>query len=184
MQTRLATDWGADHQETEESSSPRVTVLFEDVAAGLHAMRVLARIVHEPNDEFRPQLWRFDLLDDPDWFSIALADAMTADIILITTTSNRALNPSVEKWINLCLTRKRGTSTAVVALLGPAENLDGPKSPRFQWLERAARDAELDFFAPQSPREPHSPATVQSRRREMNIPRQPIDSYQPWGINE
>lgn len=60
------------------------------------------------------------------------------------------LTISVEDWIKSCLQRKRGSSAAVVALLGPEPDMDGQDSPRLQFLEGVARKAGLDFFAPKS----------------------------------
>ncbi len=129
---------------------PKVVVVYDDVSAGQHAIRVLANVFPEPEDRLQllPRFWRFDFLEDTDWFALALADATDADIIVIATSSNHGLNISVEDWIRSCLPRKRGSSAAVVALLGPEQGMDGQDSPRLQFLEAAARNAGLDFFAP------------------------------------
>jgi hypothetical protein len=125
-------------------------VIYDDVPAGNHAIGVLAKLFREPEDraDLRPELWRFDFLDHPDWFALALVGAINADIVVISTSSAHGLNASLENWITLCLTRKRGTRAAVVALFGSAESADGPASARLQFVQDAAREAGLDFFAP------------------------------------
>jgi len=69
---------------------PKVVVVYDDVSAGQHAIRVLANVFPEPEDRLQllPRFWRFDFLEDTDWFALALADASDADIIVIATSSN------------------------------------------------------------------------------------------------
>jgi hypothetical protein len=133
-----------------DAAFPKVVVVYDDVPAGNHAIRVLARMFHEPEDKvaLRPRLWRFDFLEDTDWLSMALADAVNADIVVISASSPRGLEPSLANWIELCMARKEGSAAAIVVLFGSPESLDGPASPRLQFVEKAARKAGLDFFAP------------------------------------
>jgi hypothetical protein len=134
---------------------PKVVIVYDDVPAGQHALRVLAKMFPEPYDRLQlvPRLWRFDFLVDADWFYSALAEAADADIIVIATSSTHGLNFEVEKWINTCLPRKRGSQAAVIALLGPEGDTDGQDSSRLRFLQNAVQKAGLDFFAPQSRRE-------------------------------
>ena len=96
----------------------------------------------------RPQLWRFDLLQDSEWFALALADAINADMLIFSTSSAHGLSVIVENWLKLCIARKRGTSTSVIALLGPDDYLDEPVCLRFRFVQGMASGAGLDFFAP------------------------------------
>ncbi len=129
-----------------------VVIVYDDVSAGQHAMHVLASQGHDLHDiDVRPRLWRFDFLEDPEWFALALADAINADMVVISTSAPNGLNPVVRNWIKLCLARKRGSGSAIVALFGPAGNLDELESPRYQFVQNTAREAGLDVFAPHSP---------------------------------
>jgi len=151
-QNRLSLERTPEADEAGVFPFPKVVVVYDDVPAGQHAIRVLANLFHKPEDRLQllPRFWRFDFLEDTDRFALALADATDADIIVIATSSSHGLNISVEDWIKSCLLRKRGSSAAVVALLGPEQGMDGQDSPRFQFLQGAARKAGLDFFAPES----------------------------------
>ena len=133
---------------------PKVAVAYGDLAAGENAVHALAGMFPELADdpEFRPRLWRFDVLEDARGFSTALADASEADILVIATSSAAPLKPSVENWLRSWIEQKRGTEAAVAAVLGPAEHWDGPLSPRLQALQDAVWEAGLDFFGPPSRR--------------------------------
>lgn len=151
-QNRLSLERTPEADEAGVPPFPKVVVVYDDIPAGQHAVRALANVFPEPEDRLQllPRFWRFDFLEDTGWFALALADATDADIIVIATSSNHGLSISVEDWIKSCLLRKRGSSAAVVALLGPEQNMDGQDSPRLQFLQGAVQKAGLDFFAPQS----------------------------------
>lgn len=155
MQNRLSLQRTPQIDEAGVSPFPKAVVVYDDVPAGQNALRVLAKMFPEPYDRLQlvPRFWRFDFLEDADWFYSALADAADADIIVIATSSTWGLNGAVERWINIGLPRKRGSNAAVVALLGLEGNTDGQDSPRLRFLQNAVQRAGLVFFAPQSRRE-------------------------------
>ncbi len=125
-----------------------VFIAYDDVHAGQHAMRTIKNVERRLDwpETWHPSLWRFDLLEDPDGRVLATADALQADLIVISASSRRDLPASLQDWINACLTQKRGTAAAVVAMLGPEDNPDEPDSPRIQFIKSAAKEAGLDFF--------------------------------------
>ena len=128
----------------------RAVVIYDDVRAGARATSTLTALTAEFEGEMaemRPQLWRFDLLEDPDWSAVALADAINADLLCLSTSGASAFSGTIEDWIKLCIAGKRGTGAAIVALLG-SDNLNEPGSPQFQLVQSAAKCAGLDFFAP------------------------------------
>jgi hypothetical protein len=174
VQTRLAVDWKPSTKDADGPTFPKVVILYDDIPAGQHAVRVLANMLRKAGEELElcTQLWRFDFLEDSDWFSVALAEAGHADIVVIATSSAHGLKDSVKRWVKRCLALKSGTSAAVVSLLGPAGSLDGPDSPRFQFLQCSVREAGLDFFAPRLRLEPsdaiasHNTALDRSKENE------------------
>ena len=127
-----------------------VVIAYDDVPAGQHAMHILADVAANFGDtlELRPQLWRFQFLEDPDWRTLAAKDVLNANMLTISTSSENELPATVRSWFSSCLTQRRGANLAVVALLGTADKMDEPYSPRFQLIQRAAREASFDFFAP------------------------------------
>jgi hypothetical protein len=127
-----------------------VVIAYDDVPAGQHAMHILADVAANFGDtlELRPQLWRFQFLEDLDWRTLAAKDVLNANMLIISTSSENELPATVRSWFSSCLTQRRGANLAVVALLGTADKMDEPYSPRFQLIQRAARETSFDFFAP------------------------------------
>jgi hypothetical protein len=166
-----------------------VVILYDDAPAGHRAMRTVAalngNLFHQPA-ALRPQLWRFDLLQDAEWFALALADAINADMLILSTSHACGLSTDVERWLKLGLARKRGTSAAVVALLGPDDHLDEPGCPRFRFVEGVARNAGLDFFAPGlRSQEAAHPGGFKGRL--LPVLAEAFNRIEPaprWGINE
>ena len=135
---------------SDPEAKSNVLIAYDDAPAGQRAMNILDNVDHRLDEPMNwyPLLWRFDLLEDPEWRVLATADALRADLLIIAASSQSDLPASVQDWIKDCLTQKHGTAAAVVALLGSAENLDEPDSPRIQFIKSAAARAGLDFFAP------------------------------------
>ena len=127
-----------------------VLVAYDDVSAGQHAMRVIGNVDRQLDElEKRyPSLWRFDLLEDPDWRLLATAEALQADLLVISASGRSGLPVGVKTWFKTCLAQKKGTAAAVVALFGVGERMDSPDSPRIQFVKSAVEAAGLAFFAP------------------------------------
>ncbi len=161
-----------DPDSTDTTPALVVVIAYNDVAAGKHAMRVMSGLGKELGDEIesQPFRWSFDLLADTDWRHVAVHDAVNADILIIATSSASLLPPAVKRWAEAAISRKRGTSAAVIALFGPAENPDGAGSPRLEAIQTATQRAGLDFFAP-APRQGLDEAIAHIHRRaEMVTP--------------
>jgi hypothetical protein len=136
--------------DAEACATLNVVIAYDDVPASQHAMHILADVAANFGDklELRPQLWRFQFLEDPDWRTLAAKDVLNANMLIISTSSENELPAAVRSWFSSCLTQRRGANLAVVALLGTADKMDEPYSPRFQLVQRAVREASFDFFAP------------------------------------
>lgn len=136
----------------EECAPPKVLILYDDVAAGRRAIRALSNVFKSDDEghEYKPQLWRLDLLEDPDRFGSAVADAINADIVVISASASGSINTTVARWMSFCLERKRGTTGAVVAMLGAGRTHAEPNRLQLQLLEAAVLDSGLDFFMPAS----------------------------------
>lgn len=135
-----------------------VVIAYEDLPAGQRAMQIFSNLASDHGNDFilQPQPWRFDLLADPDWAEFAAGDALRADLLVISTSGGSDLPAHVRSWVTACLARKRGGSGAVVALLGTAGNMEDADSERLQFLQSAAEEAGLEFFAPLTrPKGPH-----------------------------
>ena len=97
-----------------------VVVAYGDALAGKQAIRALRRMgacLHA-QAEVKPVLWRFDLLEDPRWRALAMADADAADFIIFATSDADRLPDAVNSWSAECVARKRGQRLAIVTLFG------------------------------------------------------------------
>jgi CheY-like chemotaxis protein len=148
-----------------------VVIVYDDARAGRRAMITLDDVVHKLGGQRRlhPQLWRFDLLEDPDWCAAATAEAVQASLFIISASSKSDLPAAVRYWVRTCLSQNRGCAVAVVALLGPADDTDAPDSPRVQFLKSAAEAAGFGFFAPTPHAAQPPPASALSR-----VPARPV----------
>jgi hypothetical protein len=138
-------------------------IIYNDFQAGHRARQLIASITHELRDQVQvqPTFWHFDLFLDPAGRSQATTEAMAAKLIILTASGNEALPDAVCDWWRACLTAKRGSCTAVIALLGSPDHFDGPESPRLQFLRETTHAAELDFFAPGPHLESAHPTTFE-----------------------
>jgi hypothetical protein len=173
-----------DATDPDDSDVFNVVVAYDNLRAGQRAMRTLTSLVDHFRGtrlEMRPQLWRFDLLDEPQWFSAALHDAIRADMLIVSTTSTNNLPATVNGWLNQCLVRKQGTGGAIVALPGAVGEVD---TPQFQFLKSAATEAGLDFFTPQPYVQPGATPSAAMRQPATFIKTRPVQPYQHGGLNE
>src|ERR1035438_8762913 len=67
-QNRLSLEQTPEADEMGVLPFPKVVVVYDDVSAGQHAVRVLANVFHKPEDRLQllPRFWRFDFLEDTD----------------------------------------------------------------------------------------------------------------------
>ena len=130
-----------------------VVVVYDDAPAGKRALHTLEGVTHQSNGSIalHPSLWRFDLLEDPDWRAVAAAEAVQAGLVVIAASSKDELPPAVQHWVQGWLGQSRGTAAALAALLGPPDDPDAADSPRIQFLKSAAEATGLGFFAPPPP---------------------------------
>jgi hypothetical protein len=139
MQKRFPIEQTAYSNENEGRESPKVLIVYDDLAAGKNAVQVLNKVFQRCSEipEPQPVVWKSELLEDPEWSSTALADAMKADIVVIATSG--VLSGATQNWIERCCRSIHGRSAAIIALCGS-------RCSRIQSVERAVRAAKLDFF--------------------------------------
>ena len=138
----------ASHPDPPTAADWIAVIVYDDTRAGRRAMLALDDVVHKlgRKERLHPRLWRFDLLEDPDWRAAATAEAAEAGLLIISASGKGALPAAVQHWVHDWLGQGRGTA-ALAALLGPADDPDPLDSPRVQLLRSAAKAAELGFFA-------------------------------------
>lgn len=143
----------------------RVVIAYGDHVAGKRAIRVMTDLAKGRGDavELHPIAWSFNLLADLAWSEVAAADAVSADILIIATSSPDPLPAAVGRWAERAISRKQGAVTTVLALFGTEEHPDGTGSVRLAAIQAAVRQAGLDFFAP-GPRHEQAEANAHLHR--------------------
>jgi len=143
---------GPDHAEVETPFEINVILAYESLSAALWAAETLTGLLRRISGGAEPRLspWSFSTLENPALRPHATAAAVAADLIVITTSSGFSVLPaSVESWLGKSLAERRHATTAVAALFGQPNRPDRADSPRLQTVQRLARDAGCEFFAPQ-----------------------------------
>ena len=155
MQTCLYESPSTGVSSSDQGTHPALQVLvaYRDISAGQRAVGTISNLAmgrtEAPEDlVLRVQFWRFDLLHDTELRLLATADIGVSDIVIVADSSDLPLDAVIQGWLAQGLEDRRDRDTAVVALLGPALSPDGPDSERLQFIQSAARDAGLNFFAP------------------------------------
>lgn len=161
-----------------------VVIAYDNLTAGQRAMHTLMTLVEQfrgEGVEMRPQLWRFDLLEDPQWFAVALSDAIRADMLIISTSSTENLPGSMNRWLSQCLACKESGGGAIVALPAAGGEAD---TLQFHFVRNATTEAGLDFFMPQA--SPKSGAALPSAmlHQPSSGGLKSVQPYQHWGLNE
>jgi hypothetical protein len=101
-----------------------------------------------PDGELHPMLWRFNQLDDPRWRDVALRDAARAHTLVLAMSDEAAFCPRTQTWMTTLLSRLRGSSLTVLALIGHEE----------AWTITLAQPRHEAAAAPQAQAEFTSPA--------------------------
>jgi hypothetical protein len=95
-------------------------IAYADVPAAGRAMGTINEVLAalRRKHALKPMLWRFDQLVNSKWREAAIADATTANVVVLASTSAKTLTTELESWIGHFLASKRGTRTTLIALFG------------------------------------------------------------------
>jgi len=130
-----------------------VTLAYEGISSAVWAAEKLTGLLRKawsvPKLCLSP--WCFGVLDDPNWGDRVVSESADADMIVLSTSSRimDQLPPSIEHWLQLCLSRQHGGDRPiVVALFRCGEVPDDIDSPRIQKVMHLVQQAGCGFFAP------------------------------------
>lgn len=128
--------------------------MYEDKAAGENAWRTLRDITHKLTGEpqAQPKLWRFDLLEDPACFALALADAYASDLLVVSLAGAEHIPLIIQRWLEVCLPNLKEKDTAIVTIFGQTADLPyRTKSSAHQFVGQQARSMGLSLFSTELP---------------------------------
>ncbi len=125
-----------------------VVIIYDDFYSALRGQELAGRmaIELEPAFEIRTRVWDFDLASHPDLRDRAAKDAIEADMIIISVTSEAGLSSSFKAWMESWLAQKRGGLAALVALVSEGECFPAEPPPLCRVLKQMAREGGMDFF--------------------------------------
>lgn len=130
----------------------RAILVYEDVAAALRAQDLIHRLASElqPEFELSNEVWKFELLRHLQLKEEARAEAVEADLIIISAGKDTELPEMITSWIESWLADKVGRHTSLIALFNREEPSTAeadvkPQSAR-EYLRRAAEIGGMDFF--------------------------------------
>lgn len=177
----------ANHRRTRASFN--VVIAYEDFRAGKRAMDMCKPLVSLLGSEvqFRNSMWKFDILRSEKLNRIAIGDAIEADIIIVATTQPGDLPEQIKEWVESWVPEKRGQTAALLALMDFPPPEDGVPSLSYNYLEKAAANAGIDFLPqivqPSGDQEPAWPGvaleTSAVSSRVVNRP-----APEGWGLND
>jgi hypothetical protein len=136
-----------DSPEVESNPVFNVVIAYEDFETGKHAKETydfLAQNIGR-DCQLTNQMWKFDVLSIPKLREIAMRDATTADIILISCHGD-PLPEYVTKWAESWV--MQGThALALVALFDRPETQGGTVKSVREYLAAIAKRSQMEFFA-------------------------------------
>ena len=102
MQTAPLLAPGNYSNDKEPAKEFTVFIAYDDVNAGQRAGDLFSCVSQQHRDEldFRVQPWRFDLIADPDWGPFATAEALQADLLVVSTSNPSDLSMQVKCWLS------------------------------------------------------------------------------------
>lgn len=125
-----------------------IVIVYEDFTAGKHAKETYDYLASQlgVDYEFTNQMWKFDVLGNSKMRGLAVKDATTADLIVISTHGMGDLPAGVTAWIEEWLAQPRNAMALVTLVDRPHIGGDEFAGVR-AYLQDVARKAGMDFFA-------------------------------------
>ncbi|HTL55437.1 MAG TPA: hypothetical protein VL361_07140 [Candidatus Limnocylindrales bacterium] len=132
---------------TDADSSFNVVIAYEDFESGKHAKKTYDFLVENLGRDcrFTNQMWKFDVLMLPKLRDIAVEDAATADIIMISSNGGD-LPDHVKAWIDAWLPIPP-SPLALVALFARKGEEERQVNSAQRYLAQVAQKGNMEFFA-------------------------------------
>jgi hypothetical protein len=180
----------------EERPSLEVLLMYEDFSTGLRARRLLDEVVDSLHLEvdFQAELWRFDLLREPELLNRASDEAARADMVFLSAHGDNPLPPAVHLWLDRWRTRKGSDPCALAVVLDSTPEEAPVRNRIVETLGTFAGPAGVDVFVQTGEESPAGwESAVEDIRRRAETRTELLDEmmrqvelspYREWGINE
>jgi hypothetical protein len=172
-----------------ESAAIRITIVYENFAAGIRAKEVSERLANQLKEEceINSGLWKFEVLAHPQLREQAASEAAQADMIIVSARAAEELPAHVRRWIESWLPQKRSHHSALVALLDEDEETVGESRSLGSYLRDVAELGSMDFFYHAGGRRPRNlEYGLETLQHQPESKWATLDDvvYEGWGINE
>jgi len=130
----------------------RVVVGYEDYSSGLRAMQLYNHILEtwdEPS-EFQFNLWKFEPLGLEKLRQAAAAEAMNADLVLISIRGDRRLAEEAREWLDSWIHSKACRTSALGLIVDPQFHSHPNAGLARNYLEGLTAEAGIDFITSRS----------------------------------
>jgi hypothetical protein len=128
-----------------------VLIVHEDFDAAIRARMTLVPFLDalKPDFAVRLDLWGLDELQTfPLLREDAAAEALAADIVVVTLQEGAELPPAIREWFAIWAPKKKGRPSAFVALSGNGSRNGGGVLPLRAYFREVAQNGGMDFFCP------------------------------------
>jgi hypothetical protein len=163
-----------------------VVVAYEDYISGLRALELHHRILARWADkvDFRLIIWKFEPMGVPSLMAKAIQDAITADLIVISSTGSQPLPPEATQWISGW--RQKTIKEPALALLVDAEHKANPHARKiFTFCREVAGRSGMPFFS--SLEKPEEPVQFHSTFADNEVLHAALhrdEFHDHWGLND
>jgi hypothetical protein len=138
---------GMDAAAPEPYSGLHIAVIHEDALPLEWAGQVTRRAIQLLGSRLvRTARWSVETLADPIAMEVATEAAVAADILVVVVSGDRALPPTVDRWIDAWLPRRRDRVGALVAVIGAPQQPSAFSARIREYLRDVATLAHLDFL--------------------------------------
>jgi hypothetical protein len=134
-------------------SRVNVLLLYDQQLEGRRAMRLFNQVKSNLGQavELRVQVWRLDLLNDPEWRAFVEPEVVRANLLMFAAGGDSVPTREVRQWLVRLLERKKTRGTAIAM---PPER-GGPRaagpSPWFRFLRLLTAKLGIRFLAQSTP---------------------------------
>jgi len=181
--------------DTHEHPSMEVTIVYEDLPAGLRAKDMMDQIFEQAQSsvgaEMQMHLWKMDLLRIASLEEQAVHDAVASQIVVVSLGDRGDFTLPARHWIRDWGHHRKASPCALVVLFDERHLNTIATRRLLGYLQEFAREADLNFFTEGVPkRDTNQESIAQIRHRTQSssptlegiLKRQ--THYRRWGINE
>lgn len=138
---------------TENTKEITAIMVYDDLAAGKRAGELISLLEDaQPNDrKFRLQPWRTDFLVDPEWAQVAAAEAVEAELLIVSVSRPYELPREVRNWLSRWLGGRRSADSALVVIVDSKNEINEANISGIEFLKLEAKVAGVNFFSVVAP---------------------------------